>query len=78
MKYELDVHTFYDTLKCNENFACLEGENKCLCKVDHMLEGKLLFVKSMNDCIRDYRTSFGYSNFCNCPVRKEIFKRYNV
>ncbi len=78
MKYKLDDQTINKTVKCNENFACLEGENKCLCSADQMINGKLLFVKLEKDSICDYRTSFGYSHFCNCPVRMEIFERYNV
>jgi hypothetical protein len=78
MKYELDIKTLNETVKCNENFACIEGEKKCLCNVDHMINGKLLFVNIVNNSICDYRTSFGYSHFCNCPVRMEIFERYNV
>ena len=26
----------------------------------------------------NYRISFGYSFVCICPVRKELFNRYNI
>ncbi len=78
MKYKMDVQTINDTAKCNENFACLEGEKKCLCSAEQMINGRLLFVKSVNNNVCDYKTSFGYSHFCNCPVRLEIFERYKV
>jgi hypothetical protein len=77
MKYELEPNILNQT-ECKDNFSCLNGDKNCLCEVEHMIDGKLLFIKSVNNKVCYYKTSFGYSFFCNCPARKEIYKRYRV
>ncbi|MDP2845570.1 MAG: hypothetical protein Q8N79_05800 [Candidatus Methanoperedens sp.] len=64
--------------KCKKDFSCLSGERKDLCKVELCIGDKLHFIKCMNSNPCSYRTTFGYSFVCTCPVRKELYIRYNL
>ncbi len=67
-----------NTTKCKKKFSCLSGERNNLCNVELNIEDKIYFVKCMNNKHCEYRIAFGYSFVCLCPVRKELFKLYNI
>lgn len=67
-----------NTTKCKKCFSCLNSEAKDICRVELNVDDKIHFVKCISTNICDYRMSFGYSHVCLCPVRKEIFNRYNI
>lgn len=75
---QVDEETLKKTTKCNKDFSCLFGEKNELCQVELNVDDKIHFVKckSVEPC--NYRRSFGYSFVCSCPVRKELFNRYNI
>ncbi len=65
------------TTKCKKDFSCL-SDKKTICQVELNVDDKIHFVKCMSAEPCDYRISFGYSFVCLCPVRKELFNRYDV
>jgi pyrroline-5-carboxylate reductase len=65
-----------NTSKCKKDFSCLAGMS--LCQVELNVGDKIHFVKCMSNEPCNYRISFGYSFVCLCPVRKELFNRYNI
>jgi hypothetical protein len=67
-----------NTSKCKKDFSCLSGLRNNLCQVELNVGDKIHFVKCMSNEPCDYRISFGYSFVCLCPVRKELFNRYNI
>ncbi|REE83269.1 hypothetical protein BX611_0556 [Lutibacter oceani] len=74
---EIDKELIEKTTKCKKSFGCLNNDQHILCKVEHCVSNKVHFVKcSDNFC--PYRMSFGYSDVCNCPMRKEIFNKYKI
>ena len=75
---EIDKRIINETQKCRQDFSCLTGSKECLCEVEDNFNNKIHFIKPSCKGICDYRMSFGYSNICNCPTRKEIYKLYNV
>ncbi len=75
--FEIDEKTLQATTKCPNSFECLGNENHvCLAKVESCVKEEVYFV-DCEDIYCRYKMSFGYSSICNCPVRKEIFKKYN-
>ncbi len=64
--------------KCKKNYSCLSEKGADICKVELNVEDKIHFVKCMSIEPCSYRISFGYSYVCICPVRKELFNRYNI
>ncbi len=70
--------TLKKTTKCKKGFSCLKGDRENMCRVELNIGDKIHFVKCMGDVPCDYRVAFGYSFVCLCPVRKELFNRYNI
>ncbi|MGC9553971.1 MAG: hypothetical protein ACP5EK_01535 [Thermoplasmatota archaeon] len=64
------------TTKCHRDFACLEEEDGRTCPVERYLGDGLLFVEPADDIYCSYRTSFGHSYICGCPVRRELYLSY--
>jgi hypothetical protein len=75
---EITEKIIKETTKCVKNFECLKNENHtCITsKGIRSIDSKLLFVEC-NDGPCNYKLNFGYSKICNCPVRIEIFDKYN-
>jgi hypothetical protein len=78
VKLQLEEDILNQTRECMWDFSCLDNDKSCLCEVDELINNKLLFIKTtkMNAC--NYMISFGYSYYCNCPTRNELYKRYKV
>ena len=66
------------TTKCENGFACLSGDDKCLSDVEEFVRDSVCYVNCReNGC--PYRVSHGYlGSVCSCPVRLEIFRRHNI
>ncbi len=64
------------TTKCKKNFRCLSGETP-LCKVEERM-GEVIFIMCKEHDPCQYRSYFGYSQVCTCPVRKELYSRYKI
>ncbi len=73
---KIDENISKTATKCIKNLSCMSGSD--ICKVELCVDGKIHFIKCMNLEHCNYRISFGYSFVCNCPVRKELFNRYNI
>ena len=61
------------TPKCPRNHICLEQTDAILGKIDYCVNGKVLFVKSQSENFCPYKYDFGYSHFCTCPLRMQIY-----
>lgn len=79
MKHEIEDNIVRLTDKCQRNHVCLTGEGGLYCKVAVLMRGRDEEIPLL-DCPEEiecpYCQSFGESYICNCPVRKEVFKRY--
>lgn len=79
MKFDVSEELVKKTTKCLKKFACLHGEEDCLCAIKDCVGSQIHFIKFEDHsdiCI--YKMGFGYSYFCNCPIRKELYNQYNV
>ncbi|RJQ55698.1 MAG: hypothetical protein C4526_02820 [Nitrospiraceae bacterium] len=77
MGLEIGKDILDSTDRCGNNFSCL-SDKTCLCEIEDNFNGKVLFIKPQGRSACNYMMSFGYSYICNCPVRKEIFRRYQM
>jgi len=74
---EIDNKILKETAYCRRNFECLKAHTeffKINGKVERCLDGKVHIVKC-NKIICHDKMSFGKYIICNCPTRKEIYKR---
>ena len=75
--YVSDV-TIKATTRCHKEFSCLCGSRKDLCPVDYYISDGLTFVTCVGDTNCDYRTPYGDSVICLCPVRIELYNKYSI
>jgi len=78
MKFIISERARQGTTKCKTGYSCLNGEGKNICKVVECIDWKIHFVECLieNDC--SYQNLIGSKNYCGCPIRKEIYNKYNV
>ena len=76
MRVEIDDLIVKTATQCEKNFACLECEEQVYCAVEQCLMHRILFVKCVQDLSCPYKGMMDRVPVCNCPVRKEIFRRY--
>lgn len=67
-----------ETTRCEKDFTCLSGSKPDLCKVEYCVDGRVHFIKCLNQELCSYRLFFGKRAFCSCPVRKELFNNHGV
>jgi hypothetical protein len=78
MPFKINEKTKEQTTKCPHSFKCLEDEKSDMCSVEWCLKGNGCFLKKVKPQSCPYRIRFGNSHLCNCPVRREIYRRYTV
>ena len=76
MDIQIDEDVKKSTTKCEKDFRCLVDKTYELCKVTESVHDNVLFIKCEEDNYCIYRMDFGNSYICNCPTRKEIYKKY--
>lgn len=62
--------------KCRRECSCFNSELHC-CKIVNCVDSTVHFVEPVERSC-NYLHSFGYSYFCCCPVRKEIYRKYGL
>jgi hypothetical protein len=78
MDIEIDEDIKKSTTKCEKDIKCLVDKTYELCKVTESVHDKVIFVECLEENYCIYKMGFGYSNTCNCPIRKEIYKKYKI
>jgi len=77
---KIDQKVIEKTIHCKKEFECLRDVHTSCCinhKVVRCVEKRVLFVKCM-DCLCHYNMTYGVNNIvCSCPVRVEIYRKYN-
>jgi len=76
MKILVDELIVSKTKCCENNKDCLKNEEHIFCQVQYFCNNQVLFVKSVSAQKCHYKSSFGYSHSCHCPIRKEIYLKY--
>ena len=78
MNIQISEDILGETISCEKNFYCLSGDPKELCEMESLNPQKVYFIKNPKDKRCIYTLSFGGSYICNCPTRREIYRRYRV
>jgi hypothetical protein len=77
MKLQISENIVNDTTRCRKNYICLT-EIDSLCSVKYCLNGKSFVIRPDKNKPCSYMVFIGDVVLCSCPIRKEIYKRYNV
>jgi hypothetical protein len=78
VKIEVSADVMERATRCQRQFSCLSGAVESLCVVEYVVAGELYCLKrtSWRGC--NYERRFGDTFLCICPVRQEIYDRYEV
>ena len=83
MVFNISKESLQRTTKCPSNFLCLNNDKnpmyskeRPMCSVEVPLES-MIFIKDMNN-ESIYKEKYGTGYLCTCPVRFEIYNRYNI
>ena len=66
------------TVACVNEFNCLQGEMECLCKVTSMVNNNIMHVICLHENTCKYKHHVEDRTICTCPVRLEVYKKYNI
>jgi hypothetical protein len=66
------------TTKCERDFKCLSDDTSCMCEVIDGEKFDRVEIKSKLNPPCVYRLSFGTLQYCLCPTRNEIYKKYQL
>ncbi len=81
-KLQIDIEIINSARSCIDNYKCLEMDSKELCEIKLSTEiGKdhqILLCKNGKACNfrADYYNLVCTYSACSCPVRKEIYYKY--
>ncbi|MCW5203764.1 hypothetical protein VU11_06250 [Desulfobulbus sp. US2] len=64
--------------KCKKKLSCLKGGEREICEAKKCILESALYVIFNDQKCCNYHYSIGGDSFCGCPVRKEIFKKYEI
>ena len=78
MGFLVSDETKQKTTNCKKDFACLNGNGSNLCAVEHCVDGKVHFIRCIDQSSCSYRSSFGNGFYCDCPIRKELYNKYGI
>jgi hypothetical protein len=78
MALEISEESRRATTKCVKGMSCLAAVAADLCAVESCVDRKIYFVRCLHENKCAFKQSFGNWHYCTCPVRKEIFDRYNI
>jgi hypothetical protein len=71
--------TLAQTTKCEMDFACLSGQASAQCQIESSMESvRFLMVNKIITEPCNYSFRFGDSEFCNCPVRFEMYQHHDI
>lgn len=63
--------------RCRKDVACLDPEQRSVCPVEQRIMD-VIFVEPDNNFFCPYKTSFGDSYVCGCPVRQELYTTHRI
>jgi hypothetical protein len=79
MKYEIEEEVVKLADKCSRTHVCLTGEDALYCKVAILMKGtdeEIPLLECFKGAVCPYSKSFGETYICRCPLRREIYIRY--
>ncbi len=74
---EIEKAILDKTTGCNKDFDCIKNNN-IYCTVTRNVNNEVIFVECSEKKFCNYKMDFGGLNICNCPTRKEIFRKYGL
>jgi hypothetical protein len=78
MERNVDNEIMLQAAKCEKDCACLSN-GADICPVAINMDTGVLFVKYTRKRGCKYKMTYGYKDtICTCPVRKELYTKYQI
>ena len=77
MKIKIANDIIEKCIHCKKGLACLRNGDDVCCKIERCVYKTLYYINSGNHNRCLYKMFYGLDHVCECPVRKEIFDKYN-
>jgi hypothetical protein len=78
MKFEVLAEIVAQAAECPRSFACLKGNGHTCCPVTEVIGREVHFIEPNTRVHCPYRLEFGGGSICQCPIRKDLYRRYGV
>jgi hypothetical protein len=79
MKFEIADEIQKCAVDCTKELNCLMDDEHRLCPVAKCIEGRTHYIKCLDNNECHYRDSIdGLYYKCSCPVRMEIYNKYQI
>lgn len=78
MKFNVKEEIRQASTNCVKEFSCLSSERDELCRIISCYDNDIHFIYCANDGLCSYKHNIGGRDYCECPVRKEIYDSYGV
>ncbi|NQT73949.1 MAG: hypothetical protein HQ553_14470 [Chloroflexi bacterium] len=78
MEIAVDEVALEEATKCTKDFACLVNPKDTCCDIVRVVHDLVYYVANTHDERCPYETLLGRISSCSCPVRQEIYRRYNM
>jgi hypothetical protein len=75
---EINETIVKETNDCKKNFSCLKTKEHDFCRVRRCISNSVHFIECIDSNNCNYKIAFGDCQICTCPIRKEIFNKYNL
>ncbi len=79
MRFEISEKIQKFAVDCTKELNCLVDDKHKICSVVKCIEGRTHYIKCIDNNECHYRDSIdGLYYKCSCPVRMEIYNKYQI
>lgn len=79
MALQVQDQTRQQTSECMFSFQCLEEATRNVCTIKPCLVEEVYFLNTPKNHLCSYKKKIGSSSYiCQCPTRKELYRRYRI
>ena len=75
---KIDEEIVQRTTQCEHDFSCISEDKTCICEAIRSIGHVILEIKHKYRSVCRYCLSYGNTDICLCPIRNEIYNRYNI
>lgn len=76
--FRIDKKTLKKTAGCLKKCSCICSNKRDICEIDFCVGKEIYFVKFPSGKACSNMETFGKGNICECPIRKQIYERYQI
>jgi hypothetical protein len=76
--FEIDSEVRNRADRCAWHQQCLQGQQEIRCRITDCVGDKVFFTAGSAVPTCKYCHTFGYSCYCSCPLRQELYRKFKI